>query len=78
MFQIEEIFWRGAKFLNLTVAAFQLNCKFLHGSKIREKLDKGRVPRKKSGKGVIFCQIWGRGGSRRVVKSQTSILEKYF
>ena len=33
--------------------------------------------RKKSGKSVVFCQTVG-GGSRRVLKSQTSILEKYF
>ena len=36
--EIGKISWRGSKFLNLTVgAAFQLNCKFLQGSK-REKM----------------------------------------
>ena len=33
--------------------------------------------RKKSGKSVLFCQTGG-GGSRRVEKSLTSILELYF
>ena len=39
------------------------------------KNNKGRGPRKKIVKSLVFCQT---GGSRRVVKSQTSILEKYF
>ena len=33
----------------------------------------GRVPRKKSVKTLVFCQM-GEGGSRRVVKKQTSNL----
>ena len=35
-----------------------------------------RKSAKKNGKSVVFCQTLG--GSRRVSKSQTSILEKYF
>ena len=34
---------------------------------------KGRVPKKKSRKGVVFCQTGGV-----LVKSQTSFLDKYF
>ena len=40
--------------------------------------NKGRVHKKKTRKKCGLLPNWGEGGSRMVVKCQTSILEKYF
>ena len=62
--------------LVVTPPSLQDESKWLRNTPSLMSIPKGRVPKKKSRKGVVFCQTGGGGGV--LVKSQTSFLDKYF